>query len=171
MLKEVAPAVARIGAVHHPSNPLWAEAKQTVERAGSQLGIDVSSIDVTDATEIEQRLKSFARGSAGGLIVLPEPITTSHVDLIVALASRFALPAIYGAKWAPFRGGLMSYGVDYIDVGRRAACGRILRGDDPDNLPVQQPTKFELVINLKTAKTLGLNVPSTLLAQADEVIE
>jgi putative tryptophan/tyrosine transport system substrate-binding protein len=173
MLKEVAPAVARIGAVHHPSNPLWGEAKQTVERAGFQLGIDVSSIDVTDATEIEHGLESFARGSAGGLIVLPEPITASHIDLIVTLASRFALPAIYGAKVAPFHGGLMSYGVDYIDVGRRAASyvDRILRGDDPANLPVQQPTKFELVINLKTAKTLGLNVPSTLLAHADEVIE
>jgi putative ABC transport system substrate-binding protein len=173
MLKEVAPAVARIGAVHHPNNPLWAEAMQTVERAGFQLGIDVSSIDVTDATEIEHRLESFARRSAGGLIVLPEPITASHKDLIVTLASRFALPAIYGAKWFPFSGGLMSYGVDYIDVGRRAASyvDRVLRGDDPDKLPVQQPTKFELVINLKTANTLGLNVPSTLLAQADEVIE
>jgi putative ABC transport system substrate-binding protein len=173
MLKEVAPAVAHIGAVHHPSNPLWAEAKQTVERAGFQLGIDLSSIDVTDATEIEHRLESFARRSAGGLIVLPEPTTASHINLIVKLASSFALPAIYGAKWAPLRGGLMSYGVDYIDVGRRAASyvDRILRGDDPDNLPVQQPTKFELVINLNTANTLGLNVPSTLLAQADEVIE
>jgi putative tryptophan/tyrosine transport system substrate-binding protein len=174
MLKEVAPAVARIGAVHHPSNnPLWAEAMQTVERAAFQLGIDVSSIDVTDATEIEHRLESFARRWAGGLIVLPEPITASHRDLIVTLASRFALPAIYGGKWFPFHGGLMSYGVDYTDVGRRAASyvDRVLRGDDPDNLPVQQPTKFELVINLKTAKTLGLNVPSTLLAQADEVIE
>lgn len=173
MLKEVAPAVARIGAVHHPGNPLWAEAMQTVERAGFQLGIDVSSIDVTDATEIETRLESFARRSAGGLIVLPEPIIGAHRDLILALASRFALPAIYGVKWAPFHGGLMSYGVDYTDVGRRAASyvDRVLRGDDPDNLPVQQPTKFELVINLKTANTLGLNVPYTLLAQADDVIE
>jgi putative ABC transport system substrate-binding protein len=174
MLKELAPAVARIGAVHHPSNPLWGEAMPTVEHAGLQLGINVSSIAVTDASEIEHRLESFARGSAGGLIVLPEPITASHSDLIVTLANRFALPAIYGDKSFPFlHGGLMSYGVDYFDVGRRAASyvDRVLRGDDPDNLPVQQPTKFELVINLKTANTLGLDVPSTLLAQADEVIE
>ncbi len=173
MLKEVAPTVARIGAVHHPNNPLWGEAKQTVESAGSQLGIEISSIDVTDAIEVEYGLESFARRSAGGLIVLPEPMTASHRDVIVTLASRLALPAIYGTRSFPCRGGLMSYGIDYVDAGRRAASyvDRLLRGDDPDNLPVQQPTKFELVINLKNANTLGLSVPSTLLAQADEVIE
>ena len=161
MLKEVAPDVARIGAVHHPSNPLWAEAMQTVERAGFHLGIDVTSIDVTDATEIEHRLESFARGSSGGLIVLPEPITASHIDLIVTLASRFALPAIYGARVAPFHGGLMSYGVDYIDVGRRAASyvDRVLRGDDPDNLPVQQPTKFEFVIKRRPRRSALMCLP------------
>lgn len=173
MLKEVAPAVARIGAIHHPSNPLWGEAMQPVQRAGSDLSVEVSSIDITDATDAEQKLESFACRPAGGLIVLPEPITATHRDLIVTLASKFALPAIYGTRSFPSRGGLMSYGIDYVDAGRRAASyvDRVLRGDDPDNLPVQQPTKFELVINLKTANSLGLKVPSTLLAQADEVIE
>jgi putative ABC transport system substrate-binding protein len=135
MLKEVAPAVGRIGAVHHPSNPLWGEAMQTVEHAGSQLGIEISSIDITDATQIERGLESFARRSAGGLIVLPEPMTASHRDLIVTLASRFALPAIYGTKTFPSRGGLMSYGIDYVDAGRRVASyvDRLFRGDDPIN--------------------------------------
>ena len=126
-----------------------------------------------DAAEIERVIDTLAREPNGGLVVLPDVFTTVHRDLIIALVARDRLPAIYPFRYFATRGGLMSYGFDTVDVYRQAASyvDRILKGEKPADLPVQAPTKYELVINLKTAKALGLEVPPTLLARADEVIE
>jgi len=128
---------------------------------------------MTDAGEIERAVAAFARNPNGGLIVTGSGLTILHRDLIVALAARHKLPAVYYDRYYVAAGGLISYGNDIVDQFRRAAAyvDRILKGEKPADLPVQQPTKFELVINLKTAKALGLEVPQTLLARADEVIE
>jgi putative ABC transport system substrate-binding protein len=135
--------------------------------------VDLRVADVRDAREIERAVTTFAQGSNGGLIVTGSPGALSHRTLIVALATRHRLPAVYSARVFPADGGLISYGPDPVDQLRRAAAyvDRILKGEKPADLPVQAPTKYELVINLKTAKTLGLEVPATLLARADEVIE
>jgi putative ABC transport system substrate-binding protein len=137
------------------------------------LGVELSPIDVRDAGEIEHALAAFARGSNGGLIVTASALATRHRDLIIALAARHQLPAVYASRYMVAAGGLISYGPDLIDQYRRTAgyVDRILKGEKPADLPVQAPTKYELVINLKTAKALGLEVPPTLLARADEVIE
>ena len=137
------------------------------------LGVDLRVADVRDAREIERAVTTFAQGSNGGLIVTGSPGALSHRTLIVALAARHRLPAVYSARVFPVDGGLISYGPDSVDQLRRAASyvDRILKGENPADLPVQAPTKYELVINLKTAKALGLDVPPTLLARADEVIE
>jgi putative ABC transport system substrate-binding protein len=126
-----------------------------------------------DAAEIEQAIAAFAREPNGGLVVLPSPLTVLHRDLIVALAAQYRLPAAYSYRYFAASGGLVSYGIDSLDVFRRSASyvDRILKGEKPADLPVRNPTKYELVINLKTAKTLGLDVPPMLLALADEVIE
>jgi putative ABC transport system substrate-binding protein len=135
-------------------------------------GVELSPIDVRDAGEIEHALAVFARGSNGGLIVTASALATRHRDLIIALAARHQLPAGYASRYMVAAGGLISYGPDLIDQYRRAAyVDRILKGEKPADLPVQAPTKFELIINLATAKALGLDIPATLLARADEVIE
>src|SRR5215475_9368464 len=128
---------------------------------------------LTNAPEIERAVTSFARSSSGGLIVTPSPLASRHRDLIIMLAARHRLPAVYAWRYYVTDGGLISYGPDSIDQYRRAAgyVDRILKGEKPADLPVQAPTKYELVINLKTAKALGLTVPDSLLARADEVIE
>ena len=137
------------------------------------LGVEVSPVNVRDAGEIERAVTAFARSANGGLIVTASALAIVHRDLIVTLAARHKLPAVYFQRFFVTAGGLISYGPDLVDPYRRAAVyvDRILKGEKPADLPVQAPTKFELVINLKTAKALGLEVPPTLLARADEVIE
>jgi putative ABC transport system substrate-binding protein len=130
-------------------------------------------VDVKDAGEIERAISAFAVQSNGGLIVTGSAAAAFHRELIVGLAARHRLPAVYNTRYYVARGGLISYGPDYVDEFRRAATyvDRILRGDKPADMPVQAPTKYELVINLRTAKAIGLTVPPALLARADEVIE
>ena len=137
------------------------------------LGVDVVPVNVRDAGEIERAVAAFARGPKSGLIVTGSALAFVHRDLIVTLAARHKLPAVYFERYFVAGGGLISYGPDFVDQYRRAAgyVDRILKGEKPADLPVQAPTKYELVINLKTAKALGLDVPPTLLARADEVIE
>jgi putative ABC transport system substrate-binding protein len=141
--------------------------------AAQAFGVEISSLAVRDGAEIERAIGSFAQESHGGLIVLPSALAVVHRDLIVGLALRHRLPNVYSLRYFPASGGLASYGVDNLDLYRRAAgyVDRILKGEKPADLPVQQATKFELVINLKTAKALGLELPISLLARTDEVIE
>ena len=144
-----------------------------IQAVAPSLGVEVSPVNVRDAGEIERAVTAFARGPNGGLIVTGSALATVHRDLIITLAARHKLPAVYPDRFFVAAGGLISYGPDLIDQYRRAAgyVDRILKGEKPADLPVQAPTKYELVINLKTAKALGLDVPPTLLARADEVIE
>ena len=144
-----------------------------IQTAAPSFGVEVSPVNVRDATEIERTITVFARGPNGGLIVTGSALSAAHRDLIVALATRHKLPGVYFTRQFADRGGLISYGPDIVDQFRQAAgyVDRILKGEKAADLPVQNPTKYELVINLKTAKVLGLDVPPTLLARADEVIE
>ena len=144
-----------------------------IQSVAPSLGVEVSPVNVRDAGEIERAIAAFARVPNGGLIVTASALAIVHRDLIIALAARHKLPAVYPERYFRNAGGLISYGPDLIDQYRRAAgyVDRILKGEKPADLPVQAPTKYELVINLKTAKALGLDVPPTLLARADEVIE
>ena len=137
------------------------------------LGVEVIPINVRDAPEVERAVAAFGRSGNSGLIVTAGPLMAIYRDLIIALAARHKLPAVYAARFYVSDGGLVSYGADFIDQYRRAAnyVDRILKGEKPADLPVQAPTKYELAINLKTAKALGLDVPHSLLARADEVIE
>ena len=172
MLKEIAPPLARVAVVANPKTNSFVY-HQAAEAAASSLGIELVSSPVETAADIERAIESFARVPNGGLLVLPDLTAVLHRDLIIALAARYRLPAVYQAGFWVAAGGLMSYGTDRVIAFRQAAyyVDRILRGDKPADLPVQTPTKFETVINLKTAKALGLDVPPTLLAIADEVIE
>ena len=144
-----------------------------IQAVAPSLGVEVSAINVSDAREIDRAVAAFAREPNGGLIVTAGPLTVVHRDLIVTLAARHKLPAIYFDRTPVTSGGLMSYGPDLVGQFRQAASyvDRILKGEKPASLPVQAPNKYELVINLKTAKALGISVPPTLLARADEVIE
>ena len=137
------------------------------------MGVELSPVDARDAPEIERAVTAFARSGNGGLVVTPSPVASRHRDLIITLAARYRLPAVYAWRYYVTDGGLISYGSDSTDQFRRAAgyVDRILKGEKPADLPVQAPTKYELVINLKTAKALGLDVPPALLGRADEVIE
>jgi len=169
LLKEIAPGISRVAVFVQPETATSAAMWRAVEGFGPSLSIEVNATAVHDANEIEHAIATFADKANGGLIVLPGPVGTGHRDLIIALAAQHRLPAIY-----PFpAGGLISYGPDSFDLFRRAASyvDRILKGEKPGDLPVQNPTKFDLVINLKTAMALGLSVPQSLLATADEVIE
>jgi putative ABC transport system substrate-binding protein len=145
----------------------------TVKEAASSFDAEVIPAGIRDEGEIERVIDSFAREPNGGLFVLPDIVTYVHRELIIALAAHHHLPAIYPFRYFPAAGGLMSYGADPVDMFRRAAAyvDRILKGEKPADLPVQAPTKYELVINLKTANALGLEIPATMLARADEVIE
>jgi putative ABC transport system substrate-binding protein len=174
-LKEIAPAVARVAIV---VNPETAPQRGTFylrefETAAATLGIEPITRFVHSATDIEAAMAALGRAPNSGLIVAPETFTTANRELFIALAERHRVPAIYGLRQFPATGGLMSYGPDTVDTVRRAATyiDRILRGEKPAELPVQAPTKFEFVINAKTAKALGLELPPTLLIRADEVIE
>jgi putative ABC transport system substrate-binding protein len=135
--------------------------------------VEASPVNVRDASEIERTVADLARSATGGLIVTPSAGSSVHRDLIITLAAQYKLPAIYSDRFNVAQGGLLSYGPDRVDQFRRAAgyVDRILKGEKAADLPVQAPTKFELVINLKTAKALGLDLPHSLLARADEVIE
>jgi ABC-type uncharacterized transport system substrate-binding protein len=173
LLKEIAPRVTRAAVLRDPAVAFGTGQFGAVQIVAPSLGVEVSPIDVRDADEIERAITAFARGSDGGLIVTGSALANIHRKLITTLAARHRLPAIYAGRQMVTAGGLISYGPDLVDQYRRAAgyVDRILKGEKPADLPVQAPTKFELVINLKTAKALGLEIPPTLLARADEVIE
>jgi putative ABC transport system substrate-binding protein len=146
---------------------------RAIETVAPSVGVLLTGAGVSDAAEIEHAVSAFARESHGGLIVMPNPVTIGHRELIIALAVRYRLPVVYAYRYFVADGGLVSYGPDFVDQYRQAAgyVDRIFKGEKAGDLPVQAPTKYELVINLKTAKALGLDVPPTLLARADEVIE
>jgi putative tryptophan/tyrosine transport system substrate-binding protein len=173
LLKEIAPGITRIAVLRDPGNPSGTGQFGAIQAVAGSFRTDLTPVDMRDASDIEATVAAFARGSKGGMIVLPGSLTITHRAQIIALAARHGLPAVYPFRYYAAAGGLISYGPDAVDQYRRAAgyVDRILRGEKPADLPVQAPTKYELVINLKTAKALGIDVPSTLLARADEVIE
>ena len=173
LLKQIAPGVTRVAVLRYAVTPSGVGQFGIIQSVASSLSVEVTPLNMRDAPEIERAVAAFARAPNGGLIVTASPLAQRHRDLIVTLAARHKLPAIYFARVFAAAGGLISYGPDYIDQYRRAAgyVDRILKGEKPADLPVQAPTKYELVINLKTAKALGLAAPQTLLASADEVIE
>jgi putative ABC transport system substrate-binding protein len=173
VLKEVAPHVARVAVLLNPEQAPQAGMWRAIEAAAPSFKVQLTAANVSDSAEIERAIESFAREPGGGLIVLPNVPTIVHRGLIIALAAQHRLPAIYTFRQFVADGGLISYGPHRIDQYRQAAAyvDRIVRGEKPADLPVQQPTKFELAINLKTAKALGLDVPWFLQQRADEVIE
>jgi putative ABC transport system substrate-binding protein len=173
LMKEVAPRITRLAVLRDSAIAAGPGQFGVLQAFAPSLGLELRPVDLRDASEIERSINAFAQGGNGGLIVTGSPAATAHRDLIVALAARNRLPAVYYAPFYCAAGGLICYGVDFLDQFRRAASyvDRILKGEKPADLPVQAPTKYELVVNLKTAKTLGLTVPDTLLARADEVIE
>jgi putative tryptophan/tyrosine transport system substrate-binding protein len=171
LLKEIAPRVTRVAVLRDLTiGPAHLSAIQAV---APSFNVELSVVGVRDASEIERSVTAFARSSNGGMIVTTSTSALVHRELITTLAARYKLPAVYGFRYMVTAGGLISYGADPIDMYRRAASyiDRILRGEKPADLPVQAPTKYELVINLKTARILGLEIPSSVLARADEVIE
>jgi putative ABC transport system substrate-binding protein len=171
LLKQIAPRVTRVALLRDAAIPTGPAQFGVIQAVAPSLGVEVNPVNVRDAGEIERAVAAFARTSNDGLIVTGGGLR--HRDLIITLAARHKLPAVYVERYFVAAGGLISYGPDYVDQYRRAAgyVDRILKGEKPADLPVQAPTKYNLVINLKTAKTLGLDVPATLLARADEVIE
>ena len=172
LLKQIAPGITR-AAVLRPANIGGVGQLGAIQGAAATLGVELSPVGLRDVGEIERSIASFARRPNGGLIVVASALATVHRELIIALAAGHRLPAVYAFRYFVAAGGLISYGPDLADQFRRTASyvDRILKGEKPADLPVQAPTKYELVINLKTAKALGLEVPTTLLARADEVIE
>jgi putative ABC transport system substrate-binding protein len=172
LLKEIAPGVKRAAVLRDATVASGIGQFAAIQAAGS-VGMELSAIDLRNAGEIERAIADFAQRPNGGLIVTASQFGTNHPGPLAALAARHRLPAVYNDRLFVTAGGLISYGADYLDQCRRAAghVDRILKGEKPADLPVQAPTKYELVINLKTAKALGLEVPPTLLARADEVIE
>jgi putative ABC transport system substrate-binding protein len=173
MLKEIAPQLARAALVANPKTTPYDYFVRAAEAAVPTLGIELVARPVETDADIERSISSFASAPNGGLLLVPDGTITVHRDLIIALAARHRLPAVYSARDFVAAGGLMSYGTDRADVFRQAASyvDRILRGAKPAEMPVQAPVKYETVVNLKTAKALGLEVPPTLLVRADEVIE
>jgi putative tryptophan/tyrosine transport system substrate-binding protein len=173
LLKEVAPHVTRVVVLRESSIAIGPGQFGAIQALAPSLGVELRPVDVRDANEIERNVGAFAQGSDGGMVVIGSSGTLFHRNLIIALAAKYRLPAIYNTRFWVTGGGLISYGPDYVDQYRRAAgyVDRILKGEKPADMPVQAPTKYELDINLKTAKALGLEVPHSLLARADEVIE
>jgi putative ABC transport system substrate-binding protein len=173
LLKEIAPRVTRAAVLRDPTVITGASQFAAIQAVAPSLRVEVNPISLRDAGEIERAVAAFARASNGGLIVATGGFAQLHRGLIITLAARHKLPAVYYERFFVAGGGLLSYGADYVDQYRRAAgyVDRILKGEKVADLPVQAPTKYELVINLKTARALGLEVPPTLLARADEVIE
>jgi putative tryptophan/tyrosine transport system substrate-binding protein len=173
-LKQIAPSLRRVATIFNPETaPYYPLYLRTIEKAASSLAVELIAVEVHDDAEIERAISTLAREPGGGLIVFPDIFNAVHRRTIIALVERYSLPAIYWSRYFATDGGLVSYGPDEIDMFRRTAgyVDRIIKGEKPADLPVQQPSKFELVINLKTAKMLGLNVPLLLQASADEVIE
>jgi len=173
LLKQIAPRVTRAAVIREQANAAGIAQFSAIQALAPSLGVQVSPVNVRNVNEIESGIATFARTADGGLIVTGSATSTIYRDLILKLAAQYKLPAIYANRPAAVDGGLISYGPDRVDEYRRAASyvDRILKGEKPADLPVQAPTKYELVVNLKTAKALGLTVPPTLLALADEVIE
>jgi putative ABC transport system substrate-binding protein len=173
LLKQVAPGVTRAAVLRDPATAAGIGQFAAIQAVAPPFGVELSPVDVRDGGEIEQAVTAFAHEPNGGLIVTGSPSQAVHRKLIVSLAARHRLPAVYPFRYMATEGGLIAYGPEIIDQYRRAAqyVHRILNGEKPANLPVQAPTKYELVINLKTAKALGLDIPATVLARADEVIE
>jgi putative ABC transport system substrate-binding protein len=173
LIKLIAPSITRVAVLRDPAITAGIGQFGAIRSAAPALGIDVSPIDVRDVGEMERAIEAFARSSGGGLIVPGSALAVVHRKAIVALAARYKLPAVYFTRSPVIDGGLISYGPDVVDQYRRAASyvDRILKGEKPADLPVQDPTKYELVINLRTAKALGITMPPSLLARADEVIE
>jgi putative tryptophan/tyrosine transport system substrate-binding protein len=173
LLKEIAPQVTRAAVLRDTSIAVGLAQFGAIQALAPSLGVELRPVDVRDAGEIERALAAFAQGSNGGMIVIGSPSAAIHRGLITALAAKHRLPTVYNTRFFTDAGGLISYGPDFLEQHRRAAgyVDRILRGEKPADLPVQASTKYELVINLKTAKALGLDVPATVLARADEVIE
>jgi putative ABC transport system substrate-binding protein len=173
ILKEIAPAVRRVAFVHVPEISANVAFMRVGEASSAALGMTVSGAGVRNVADIERVLTEFAQEPNGGLIVTPSPLTATRRAVIIELAARLRLPAIYSFRFYAASGGLISYGIDQTELVREAASyvDRILRGANPGDLPVQLPTKYQLVINIKTANALGLNVPSSMQLLADEVIE
>jgi ABC-type uncharacterized transport system substrate-binding protein len=173
VLKEIAPAVHRVAVVHVPEIAANVAFLRVAEAASASFGIAVSGAGVRNAADVERVLADFAREPNGGLIVTPSPLTATRREVIIASAARLHLPAIYPFRFYAASGGLISYGIDQTELVREAASyvDRILRGAKPAELPVQLPTKYQLVINIKTAKALGLTVPNSMQLLAEEVIE
>ena len=173
LLKEIAPGTTRALVLRDPTAMAGIGQFAVIQSVARSVGVEVSPLNLRDAGETERAVTAFARSINGGLIVTASVPATIQRDLIVELAARHRLPAVYWDRFFVPSGGLISYGADLVDQCRRAASyvDRILRGEKPADLPVQAPTKYELVINLKTAKTAGINIPATVLARADEVIE
>jgi len=173
LLKQIAPNVTRVGVLWDPSIPAGIGQFAVIQSVAPALGLEVFPIDAREASELERRVQAFAARSNGGMIATANPSIIFHRELIAKLAERHGLPTVYSTRDNVVSGGLISYAGDFVDQYRRSAgyVHRILNGEKPADLPVQAPTKYDLVINVKTAKTLGLMVPPTLLARADEVIE
>ena len=173
LLKEIAPSLTRAAIIRDTANPAGIAVFGILQAMAPSLGIEVIPINLRDADELERSVAAFARVPNGGLVVTPSAPTVLHRNLIVTLAARHKLPAVYFERTFAAAGGLVSYGADFLDQYRQAATyvDRILKGEKPADMPVQAPTKYQLVINLKTAKAMGLTVPPTMLSRADEVIE
>jgi putative tryptophan/tyrosine transport system substrate-binding protein len=174
LLKELDPRIARVAVIYNPLTAPFARSfVGSIQLAAPTLGVDAITMPVRSKADIEAAVTAFARQPGGGLVAIPDSFTVEHRDLIIDLAARTRLPAVYNSRVFTPSGGLMAYAVDALDLFRRAAgyVDRILKGTKPSDLPVQQPSRFELSINLKTAKALGLTVPQALLSSADEVIE
>jgi putative ABC transport system substrate-binding protein len=173
LLKDIVPAVAKVGVLRDPTVPGGSGALGAVQAVAPSFNVELTALDVRNVDAIERGLAALAREPKVGLLVVANPGASVHLELIIALAARHRLPAVYPYRYFAASGGLISYGTDNLDEWRRAASyvDRILKGAKPADLPVQAPTKYELVINLKTAKTLGLAMPDSVLARADEVIE
>jgi putative tryptophan/tyrosine transport system substrate-binding protein len=173
MLKEVVPHATRIGVLWNPTTPSQVPGLQAVKTAGERLALTLHIVPAATADDFDAAFASMARENVGGVFVVAAPVTITQRARLAELALKHRLPAMFASKENVEAGGLMSYAADRIDLARRAALyiDKILKGANPADLPVEQASKFQLVINLKTAKALGLEVPSTLLARADEVIE
>jgi putative tryptophan/tyrosine transport system substrate-binding protein len=173
LLKQTAPSVTRVAVLRDPAITAGIGLWGAIQSVSPSFGVELRPVDVRDAGEIERAVAAFARSPNGGLIITGSALAVVHRDLIITLAARHRLPAVYYDRYFAAAGGLISYGSDNVEEYRLAAgyVDRVLKGEKPANLPVQAATKYELVINLKTAKAMGLTVPETLLARADEVIE
>jgi putative tryptophan/tyrosine transport system substrate-binding protein len=173
LLKQIAPSVTRVAVLRDPDIPSGIGQFAIIQSVAPPLGVEVSSINIREAGEIQRAVAAFARSPNGGLIITPSALAVAHREIIVSLAAQYRLPAVYYRRWFVDQGGLISYGYDALQQYRNAAgyVDRVLKGAKPADLPVQVPTKYDMVINLKTAKALGLTMPPSLLTSADEVIE